>query len=437
MSTPPHDARGLIVTLTPNPSIDRTVALAGPLRPRCACSAPPRRSPRPAARASTSPAPACPPASRPSPCCPPPTTTRSSLELAAAGIAHRLAPADGPVRVNLTISEPDGTTTKLNSPGATASPATLDALAAAAARRWPTRPTGSCSPARCRPAPPTAGTPTSSPRCARPPPPGSPSTPATRRCVALVDRLGPRHRPAPDEAQRRGARLLHRRRRRRHRGRPRRRGRRGPHPASTAASARCWPPSAATARCSSPPTAPGTPPRRPPTSSAPSVPATPASSATCSAACAGQDPADRLALAVAYGSAAAGLPGTTIPQPTQVRPDLVVVRALALDHLESDPMTDLITADLVRLDADLGADKHDAIRALAAVVGVRRAGDRRRPHRRGRPGPRGQVGHRPQGRHRDPALPHRRRRHARRWSSRGSRRPSTSAPRTAPPTWRS
>ncbi|MDO9456975.1 PTS sugar transporter subunit IIA, partial [Nocardioides sp.] len=31
-------------------------------------------------------------------------------------------------------------------------------------------------------------------------------------------------------------------------------------------------------------------------------------------------------------------------------------------------MTDLITTALVRLDADLGADKHDTIRALAAVV---------------------------------------------------------------------
>lgn len=43
-----------------------------------------------------------------------------------------------------------------------------------------------------------------------------------------------------------------------------------------------------------------------------------------------QDPAHRLALAVAYGSAAAGLPGTTIPQPHQVRADLVTVRALDL-----------------------------------------------------------------------------------------------------------
>ncbi|MCW2792726.1 MAG: PfkB domain protein [Nocardioides sp.] len=41
-------------------------------------------------------------------------------------------------------------------------------------------------------------------------------------------------------------------------------------------------------------------------------------------------PDQRLALAVAYGSAAAGLPGTTIPHPSQVRPELVSVRDLNL-----------------------------------------------------------------------------------------------------------
>jgi 1-phosphofructokinase len=41
-------------------------------------------------------------------------------------------------------------------------------------------------------------------------------------------------------------------------------------------------------------------------------------------------PAQRLALAVAYGSAAAGLPGTTIPHPSQVTPELVSVRDLDL-----------------------------------------------------------------------------------------------------------
>ena len=44
----------------------------------------------------------------------------------------------------------------------------------------------------------------------------------------------------------------------------------------------------------------------------------------------GRDPDQRLALAVAYGSAAAGLPGTTIPRPQQVRPDLVQVTHLDL-----------------------------------------------------------------------------------------------------------
>jgi 1-phosphofructokinase len=42
----------------------------------------------------------------------------------------------------------------------------------------------------------------------------------------------------------------------------------------------------------------------------------------------GRDPDQRLALAVAYGSAAAGLPGTTIPHPRQVHPGQVVVTRL-------------------------------------------------------------------------------------------------------------
>ncbi|HSE10184.1 MAG TPA: 1-phosphofructokinase family hexose kinase [Nocardioidaceae bacterium] len=40
--------------------------------------------------------------------------------------------------------------------------------------------------------------------------------------------------------------------------------------------------------------------------------------------------AERLRLAVAYGSAAAGLPGTTIPTPDHIRPELVDLRELAL-----------------------------------------------------------------------------------------------------------
>jgi 1-phosphofructokinase len=44
----------------------------------------------------------------------------------------------------------------------------------------------------------------------------------------------------------------------------------------------------------------------------------------------GRTPERRLALAVAYGSAAAGLPGTTIPHPRQVRTELVHVTRLNL-----------------------------------------------------------------------------------------------------------
>jgi 1-phosphofructokinase len=46
----------------------------------------------------------------------------------------------------------------------------------------------------------------------------------------------------------------------------------------------------------------------------------------------GAEPQDRLRLSVAYGSAAAGLPGTTIPTPDQTRPDLVEVTRLHLSH---------------------------------------------------------------------------------------------------------
>ena len=70
-------------------------------------------------------------------------------------------------------------------------------------------------------------------------------------------------------------------------------------------------------------------------------------------------------------------------------------------------MSDLITTDLVRLDADLGADKHDVIRALAAGRRRRRPRHRRRAARRRRARPRGDRAHRPPRRHRDPALPHR------------------------------
>ena len=50
------------------------------------------------------------------------------IELLAAGIDCRPVRPAGDVRVNITITEPDGTTTKLNSPGATVEQVHLDAM---------------------------------------------------------------------------------------------------------------------------------------------------------------------------------------------------------------------------------------------------------------------------------------------------------------------
>ncbi|GGF38436.1 1-phosphofructokinase [Marmoricola endophyticus] len=51
------------------------------------------------------------------------------------GIDTRPQLPSGPIRSNITLTEPDGTTTKLNSPGPEATPATLDALADALVAR--------------------------------------------------------------------------------------------------------------------------------------------------------------------------------------------------------------------------------------------------------------------------------------------------------------
>jgi len=51
--------------------------------------------------------------------------------LTGAGVPAAPVPVRGPVRTNLTITEPDGTTTKLNEPGARLDGAELDALSAA------------------------------------------------------------------------------------------------------------------------------------------------------------------------------------------------------------------------------------------------------------------------------------------------------------------
>jgi 1-phosphofructokinase len=135
-----HLTTPLIVTLTPNPSNDRTVTLTGPLErgavqrllsvtiqaggkgvniSRAAISA---------GLATEAVFPARP-------------DDPFVAELTAAGIPCCPAPPAGDVRINLAITEPDGTTTKLNSPGATVSSQHLDDLAAtlldrAAAASW-------------------------------------------------------------------------------------------------------------------------------------------------------------------------------------------------------------------------------------------------------------------------------------------------------------
>ncbi|MFN8194878.1 MAG: 1-phosphofructokinase family hexose kinase [Nocardioidaceae bacterium] len=120
----------MIVTLTPNPSIDRTVTLDEPLqrgavqRVLSVSSVAGGKGVNisRAAVAAGVPTVAVLPASDDDP---------FVHELLSAGIDCRPVRPAGDVRVNLAITEPDGTTTKLNSPGATVTPEVLDAMAQA------------------------------------------------------------------------------------------------------------------------------------------------------------------------------------------------------------------------------------------------------------------------------------------------------------------
>lgn len=120
----------MILTLTPNPSIDRTVALDGELmrgqvhRVASVTSQAGGKGVN-ISRAAVSagiPSIAVVPAQKDDP---------FVLELLVAGIDCRPVRPAGDVRVNLTITEPDGTTTKLNSPGAEVLPLHLELLAQA------------------------------------------------------------------------------------------------------------------------------------------------------------------------------------------------------------------------------------------------------------------------------------------------------------------
>ncbi len=117
----------MIVTLTPNPSVDRTVALTAPLERGAVLRAESVISQAGgkgvnisrAAVAAGVPTIAVLPAAKDDP---------YVIELLHDGIDCRPEPPSGPVRVNITITEPDGTTTKLNSPGALADADSLAGL---------------------------------------------------------------------------------------------------------------------------------------------------------------------------------------------------------------------------------------------------------------------------------------------------------------------
>jgi 1-phosphofructokinase len=120
----------MIVTLTANPSIDRAVLLSSRLERHAVLRSDSEFDQAGgkgvnisrAARAAGVETLAVFPAAEDSP---------YVLELHAAGIPCSPVGPAGPVRVNLTIAEPDGTTTKINSPGASVDADLLERLAAA------------------------------------------------------------------------------------------------------------------------------------------------------------------------------------------------------------------------------------------------------------------------------------------------------------------
>ncbi|WP_210648601.1 1-phosphofructokinase family hexose kinase [Nocardioides sp. SYSU D00065] len=124
----------MILTLTPNPSFDRTVALDGPLdrgQVHRVVSVTSQAGGKGVniSRAAVSadiPSIAVVPALKDDP---------FVLELLGAGIDCRPVRPAGSVRVNLTITEPDGTTTKLNSPGAEVGAEDLERMAEAVLAR--------------------------------------------------------------------------------------------------------------------------------------------------------------------------------------------------------------------------------------------------------------------------------------------------------------
>lgn len=120
----------MILTVTPHPSIDRTVALPEPLRSGAVHRAESVLS-HPGGKGVNI-SRACVAADVPT-CAVLPLEAHDPLvdALARAGVTCRPVDAPGPVRVNLTITDPAGTTTKINTPGATFTPVDARRLTAA------------------------------------------------------------------------------------------------------------------------------------------------------------------------------------------------------------------------------------------------------------------------------------------------------------------
>ncbi len=315
----------MIVTLTANPSHDRTVNLAAPLERGAVQRAESVISQAGgkgvnisrACVAADQPTIAVLPAAKDDP---------FVLELLAAGIDCRPVPHEGDLRVNITITEPDGTTTKLNSPGPQATARLLDELTEALVRRAATAEwivlAGSLPPG----APPewyaelvtalrTAGArvavdtsdaplkalvdalPTSAPHLMKP---------NGEELASFTGHQADELESDPRAAAAAAGDLIAR-------GVESVLVTLGPHGAVLVNDAGAWH---------------ATP---PPTTVVSTVGAGDSSLfGYLLGDVTGRDPDQRLALAVAYGSAAAGLPGTTIPHPRQVQPELVRVTRLEL-----------------------------------------------------------------------------------------------------------
>lgn len=327
MTTPGTTHPGLVLTVTPNPSIDRTVALSSRLergavlRAESITSQAGGKGVNISRAASTAGVPtiAVLPAAKDDP---------FVLELLRDGIDCRPEGHAGAIRVNLTLTEPDGTTTKVNSPGDTVTPEDLDRLAEAVVQRaqgaaWVVL-AGSLPPGapdawyaylvqalrgtHARVAVDTSGAPlvalagrldTAAPDLMKPN--GEELASLTGSDAATIESDPQAAADAAEELVRQGVGAVL--------------ATLGGSGAVLATADGCWH---------------ATP---PPTVVASTVGAGDSSLfGYLLASLRDEPPAERLRLAVAYGSAAASLPGTTIPTPDHVNPELVEVRELKLQE---------------------------------------------------------------------------------------------------------